>query len=120
VNERDCIVLVADDDEDMREVLVDILQSEGYRVLSAEDGPQALRKALEARPHVILLDHRMPGMLGADVYRAIRELGCESGVIFATAAREGPQLARSLGIGCFLQKPFDMEQCLAAIDSLCD
>ena len=69
-------ILVADDDEQIRTSLSDILLIQGYAVVQAESGSEALRKANEASPDVILLDVNMPEMDGIDVLKrlAIRHM----------------------------------------------
>jgi CheY-like chemotaxis protein len=65
-------VLIADDDEDGREMLAFLLRGEGHLVEIAEDGKQALRKAETFRPDVALLDLSMPGANGFEVAKALR------------------------------------------------
>lgn len=66
-------VLVAEDDASVRLTLEFVLEDEGFEVLQAEDGEQALRMALDDRPDVILLDQVMPKMDGRQVLSALRE-----------------------------------------------
>ena len=67
------LVLVADDDSSMREVVSEHLQSVGYDVLVAEDGREALELTRKHRPDVVLLDVMMPETSGWEVCRTIRE-----------------------------------------------
>lgn len=66
-------VLVAEDDPSVRMTIEFVLKDEGFDVLLAEDGEQALRLALQARPDVILLDQIMPKMDGKEVLAALRK-----------------------------------------------
>src|SRR5690242_17290306 len=70
---RRCIVLVADDHALNHAFLLELLESEGYEVLSAFDGDQALRALLSQHVDVALLDVVMPGRTGFDVCRALRQ-----------------------------------------------
>jgi DNA-binding response OmpR family regulator len=66
------VVLVAEDDPDIRDLVVFKLQQSGYEVIAAEDGPQALSAAREKLPDLAVLDVSMPGMSGLDVCRMLR------------------------------------------------
>jgi DNA-binding response OmpR family regulator len=66
------VVLVAEDDQSVRMTIEFVLQDEGFDVLLAEDGEQALQMALESKPDVILLDQIMPKMDGKEVLLALR------------------------------------------------
>jgi CheY-like chemotaxis protein len=104
-------VLVVDDDLDIRDVLVELLEGEGYRVSAAGDGQQALREASRNPPDVILLDLMMPVM---------------SGWQFRAAQLRDPVLARipvvvlsafanDLDVAAFVPKPFFIEEVLDTI-----
>jgi len=115
-----CTVLVADDDTDIRETLAELLKLSGYHVLQAANGKQALESVAEHSPTVMLLDHRMPEMSGAEVCRTLQAKGSLVRIIFATAAKEGPELAKSLGVNSFLAKPFNLDSCLSAVAAACE
>ncbi len=66
-------LLIVDDEESNRDMLSRRLQRQGFEVLLAEDGPQALATIGKQTPDMVLLDIRMPGMSGMEVLRAIRE-----------------------------------------------
>ena len=66
------VVLVAEDDPSVRMTIEFVLNDEGFEVLLAEDGEQALSLALETKPDVILLDQIMPKMDGKEVLMALR------------------------------------------------
>jgi CheY-like chemotaxis protein len=66
-------ILVVDDNEDIRSLLSLVLQREGYEVVLASDGTEALDKVKIARPDLILLDVMMPGLSGLEVLSMIRE-----------------------------------------------
>ena len=108
-------VLVVDDDEPIREFLVDILQSEGYRVLAASDGQQALALALRERPAVVLADVMMPVMTGTELCRRLKGEHPEYAgrvVLMSAAVRS---LADAAGADAFLPRPFDLEHLLALV-----
>jgi two-component system response regulator (stage 0 sporulation protein F) len=81
-------VLVVDDEESIRFLYREELEEEGYRVITAADGEEALRKLKKDGPDLITLDIRMPGMDGIEVLQRIREMDKEIPVIMSTAYGE--------------------------------
>lgn len=109
-------VLVADDDDELRDALIDLLDDEAkYQVIAAKDGTEALHALRSEKIDAAVLDHRMPGLMGADVVRRAREEGLKTPIIFVTAASEIRAIARDLGIDCFLGKPFDVDALIALL-----
>ncbi len=104
-------VLVVDDEPDAVELLQEFLTSKGYDVITAGDGEEALRKVKTERPHLILLDVRMPKMNGLEVLRQVRQIDKEVGVIMVTAVNEEETGRQSLELGAFdyIVKPLDLE-----------
>jgi CheY-like chemotaxis protein len=102
-------VLVVDDEPDAVYLLREFLEAKGYEVLTASDGEEALQKVKEERPHVILLDVRMPGMNGLEVLKRVREIDHEVGVIMVTAVNEEETGRQALQLGAFdyITKPLD-------------
>lgn len=103
-------VLVVDDEADAVELLQEFLVAKGYEVLTATDGEEALRKVREERPHLILLDVRMPGMNGLEILRRVRQIDQEVGVIMVTAVNEEETGREALALGAFdyIVKPLDL------------
>ena len=104
-------VLVVDDEPDAVELLQEFLTSKGYEVVTAFNGDEALRKVKAERPHLVLLDVRMPGMNGLDVLRKVREFDQEVGVIMVTAVNEEDTGREALKLGAFdyIVKPLNLE-----------
>ena len=104
-------VLVVDDEPEAVELLVEFLASKGYEVLTATSGEEALRRVKEDRPHLVLLDIRMPKMNGIEVLRRIREIDPEMGVIMVTAVNEEDVGRKALELGAFdyIVKPLDLK-----------
>ncbi len=104
-------ILVVDDEPDSVELLQEFLTGKGYEVVTASNGEEALRKVKEERPHLILLDVRMPGMNGLDVLRKVREFDQEVGVIMVTAVNEEDTGRDALKLGAFdyIVKPLNFE-----------
>jgi PAS domain S-box-containing protein len=107
-------ILVADDNLYNRSILVDLLRPLGFMLVEAADGPAALAQAQAARPDLILMDLRMPGMSGMAATQAIRQLvDLRNVVIIATSASVlDTDREQSLLAGCdaFLPKPIRVEQ----------
>ena len=104
-------VLVVDDEPDAVELLTEFLRAKGYEVITASDGEEALRKVKEDRPHLILLDVRMPKLNGMEVLRLVREIDREVGVIMVTAVNEEETGREALKLGAFdyITKPLDLK-----------
>jgi two-component system response regulator GlrR len=103
------LVLVVDDDADLLEILTDRLQAEGYRVLTAGDGLEALERVRTARPGCIILDLKMPRLSGFDALVELRRAAPEARVIILTGSPNRPsaEACRARGADEFLLKPFD-------------
>lgn len=103
------LVLLADDSEDVRESHGEILTDAGYRVAFAADGSEAVAKAIELRPDVILMDLQMPGIDGWEATRQLRaDLRTHRIPIIAFTSHGLRRYAdRSAAAGCtsFLEKP---------------
>jgi len=104
-------VLIVDDEYSGRQTLESILDGEGYNIEMAENGLQALEKAKQLLPDVILLDVMMPGMTGFEVCQHIRNdpLVAEIPIIILTALDDRDSLLNALKAGAddFISKPFD-------------
>lgn len=103
-------VLVVDDEPVAVELLREFLLAKGYEVITAGDGPEALQKVREERPHLILLDVRMPKMDGLEVLRQVKEIDKEVGVIMVTGVNEEEVGRQAVELGAFdyIVKPLDL------------
>jgi DNA-binding response OmpR family regulator len=110
-------VLIAEDDARTREALVDILEGEGYQVVAAEDGTQALSLFKEHGPDFVCLDIMMPGLDGYQVCRRIREQDAKVPVVFITAKGEEIDTVVGLELGAddYIVKPFGVREVIARI-----
>ena len=86
--EKKHTILVVDDEESVRLLYKEELEEEGYSVITAEDGEEAIKKVSLHRPDLITLDIRMPGMDGIEVLHRIREMDKNIPVIMSTAYGE--------------------------------
>lgn len=111
-------ILVVDDDRAIREILADVLGLEGYPVVTAVNGAEALAQVEHAPPRLILLDMRMPVMDGWAFARALRERGLELPIVVMTAAQNARAWAREVGADHFLAKPFELDDLIALVQRL--
>jgi DNA-binding response OmpR family regulator len=106
-------ILVVDDERDIRDTIAELLAEEGYAVEEAGDGAEALAKARDCHPVVVLLDLMMPGMNGWE-FRA-RQRGdpelASIPVIVLSALGKVP----GVDAAAYLQKPFGLEDLLSAV-----
>jgi PAS domain S-box-containing protein len=112
-------ILIVDDDQGSRAVLMEALIAEGYEVGAADSGELALASLAVTVPELILLDVRMPGMDGFHVCRRLKEQAhtCGIPVIFLTADTEPYDRVKGLRLGAvdFITKPFEREELLVRV-----
>jgi DNA-binding response OmpR family regulator len=115
-------VLVADDDADIVRFVEVNLRLEGFQVVTARDGQEALTKALEVRPDVVLLDVLMPRIDGYTVCSRLRadDRGAGIPVILLTAnfITADQEVARQAGADDLVIKPFDPCELMARVKAL--
>ena len=111
-------VLVVDDDPDACRNLADILTDLGYRVDTAPDGPAALELVRRTPYDVALLDFKMPGMDGLELYREIKRLRAGTVAIIVSAYTSTATRDAALGAGAWkvLSKPVDLPKLLGLVD----
>ena len=114
-------ILVIEDDELIRETLLQLLESHSYRVIVAENGRFGVQMALAEIPDLILCDVQMPELDGYDVLRTLRQnsLAATIPFIFLTAQSDKTDFRRGMELGAddYLTKPFTRAELLGAIDS---
>jgi DNA-binding response OmpR family regulator len=112
-------ILVVEDDATLRETLVDALEVEGFRVVSAADGRDALGRFRADKPDLVLLDLMLPELSGIEVCRIIR---AESGVPIVMLTAKDSELDKvvglELGADDYVTKPFSLRELSARIRAL--
>ena len=110
-------VLVTDDDDSNRASMTRILEREGYEVLAASSGEQALDLLREARPAVMITDLRMPGMSGQELLKAARVAAPDTEVVMVTAYGSVEVAVDVMKFGAydFLTKPFKRAELVRAV-----
>jgi len=113
-------ILVAEDDTRIREGLVDLLSSEGYRVTAAGDGSEAEQQLEKVSFDLAILDIMMPGKSGYDLCRDIRAGGSQIPIIMLTAKGEEIDKVVGLKMGAddYITKPFGVHELLARVDAV--
>src|SRR5215211_5282790 len=112
-------ILVVDDEKTLRDTLEYNLQREGYKVLVASDGVEAVRVAYDQRPDLIILDIMLPGLNGFDVCRAVRkELTVPILMLSAREEEIDKVLGLELGADDYLTKPFGLRELLARVGAM--
>lgn len=109
-------VLVVDDDESILETVSSILQMEGYQIMSAAGGTEALAIVRSWQPTLVMLDMRMPVMDGWAVARALRDAGSNVPVVVMTAADNAGRWADEIGAAGYLAKPFGLDELIACVE----
>ncbi len=111
-------VLIVDDEKNMRWVLSQALEADGFEIAQATNGKEALEAVGEQAPDIMVLDHRMPAPDGMEVLRRVRANGHTFPIIMLTAHGNVQTAVEAMKAGAneYLTKPFDLEELKLAID----
>jgi DNA-binding response OmpR family regulator len=116
------VVLGADDEKDVRQLVAYRLRAAGYEVVEAQDGEEAVRLAEERPPDLVVLDVMMPKLDGYEVARRLRrnDATSEAGVIMLTSMAASGDVERGLDVGAdeYIRKPFTADELLACVEGL--
>ena len=109
-------ILVVDDEVDIVNLVVDILQDEGYQVRSAFSGEMALAAIAQQQPVMILMDMYMPQMTGIMLLEHLRATGITAiPVVLMTASPRAAETLLNMDLVDYLAKPFDIDQLLQCV-----
>lgn len=115
-------ILIADDDADIRQLVIYALADEGHEVSAAKNGQEALDHVVQAPPDLMLLDIMMPEMDGYDVLRSLDEKGIRGVtkilVLTAKGSERDWKLGYDLGADRYMTKPFDPDELLRTVDDM--
>jgi two-component system alkaline phosphatase synthesis response regulator PhoP len=119
MNNKEIKIALVEDDENLRFLVAERLELEGYKVLEAADGDEAEKMILDQKPDIVLLDWMLPGKQGSEVCAAIRDKGFDKLVIMMTAkAQDIDKIeAYQFGVSDYITKPFNMDVLVAMIDN---
>ena len=114
-------ILVVDDEPDLVEILRFRLEREGYRVLSAEDGPSGLEAVMRHMPDLVVLDVMMPGFDGFELLRRMKADArlAQIPVILLTAKADLSSVIKgwNMDVDNFVTKPFDLDELAEMIEN---
>ncbi|TCD03467.1 response regulator transcription factor [Pedobacter psychroterrae] len=112
-------ILIVEDDENLRFLVVHRLKSEGYEILEVSDGETAEKTIMTEKPDIVLLDWMLPGKQGAEVCEAVRKQGFDNLIIMMTAkAQDVDKIdAYNFGVSDYVTKPFNMDVLVAMLDN---
>jgi two-component system, chemotaxis family, chemotaxis protein CheY len=111
-------ILVVDDDPTILATVSETLDMEGYPVVTAANGAEALEAMERETPSLVLLDMRMPVLDGWGFLRVARERGLNPRVVVMTAAADARRWAAEVGAQGVLPKPFELDDLIFAVERL--
>jgi two-component system, OmpR family, response regulator MtrA len=115
-------ILVADDDVDVRTLVVLKLESSGHSVVSVENGSEAVRSCRDLQPDLVVLDLMMPGMNGLEACAEIRAdpTVARTPIILLTARAQAADVDAGMAVGVdeYVTKPFSPRELASRVDSL--
>jgi DNA-binding NtrC family response regulator len=110
-------IMIVDDEADILLVLGEFLNSEGFTIMTAQNGKQAIEKVLEMPVDLALIDMAMPVMNGIETLKEIKRLKPEIPAIMITAYRDAEKVVEAFRLGAYdcIFKPFDLKYLRRAI-----
>jgi two-component system, OmpR family, alkaline phosphatase synthesis response regulator PhoP len=114
-------VLIAEDEKDIRELIAITLKLSGHTVITANNGEEAVKAAVQELPDIILMDLRMPRMNGSEAARKIKKTQglSQIPIVFLTARDQDPEITGLIASGVeFINKPFSIEQLTRRVNEI--
>jgi len=110
-------ILIVEDNKDMNFLLTNILQEEGFEVISVGNGVRAIQEVKKKIPDLVLLDMRLPGMNGIEILENFRKIDADLLVIMITAYADVKEAVQTMKLGAYdyITKPFDNEEMIFSI-----
>lgn len=104
-------ILVVDDEKVICNMLKKFLSKKGYQVSGALSGEEAIKKVKEEKPHMILLDIKMPGIDGVETLKRIRKIDKEVGIVMITVVKDDGVGRECLELGAYdyITKPLNLD-----------
>ncbi|WP_272826065.1 response regulator [Paenibacillus thiaminolyticus] len=111
-------VLIVDDQNGIRVLLMEVFSSEGYSTYQASNGKIALNIVREESPDIVLLDMKIPGMDGLEILKQIKKMEPQMKVIMMTAYGELDMIKEATDLGAIMHftKPFDIDEMRVAVN----
>lgn len=119
---KDQIILIVDDEDGLREGLQKLLEDDGYTVIPAGGGEEALNIIRHSHVDLVLTDMRMPGMSGIDLLKKAREIHKNLGVIILTGYGEIESYIEAMNFGAieYVSKPFKVNELKFIVNKVLD
>lgn len=116
----DATILIVDDEEELRENLLDLLEFKGYQVAAFASGEDALANIESVNPDLVLLDIQLPGIDGIEVLRRIRQTNTKLPVVMVSASSIRSVLAKAEenGANRTILKPYSPQEMLSTVETL--
>jgi len=111
-------VLVTDDEADIRIMLRTVLRARGWSVEEAETGEEAIERCAAGGLDIVVLDHRMPGLTGAETAKRLRELGFTEPIVLYTAYLTSEVEEEALAAGLRAVAKDDLQSLLSLLDTM--
>jgi DNA-binding response OmpR family regulator len=116
------LILIAEDERDIRELIMFTLQLSGFKVVDVPNGQEAVKKALEINPDLILMDVRMPKMTGYEACQALKaqEKTRDIPVVFLSAKGQEAEVNTGMELGAeeYFLKPFAPDELTARVNKI--
>jgi CheY-like chemotaxis protein len=113
-----CWILVVEDDPVLRTLISDFLRDEGFQVMTAATGAEALRIVEQECPRLILLDMHLPVMNGKELARELKSRRLDVPIVVMTAAYDARTVAEELGAVAYVSKPLSLPSLVRRLDGL--
>ena len=118
----DPVILVAEDERDIRELIVFTLQLGGFEVIEVSNGEEAVQRAAEIKPDLILMDVRMPKMTGYEACKALKaeEITKDIPIVFLSAKGQETEVSAGLELGAdeYFLKPFAPDELSTRVNQI--
>ncbi|MGD9974831.1 MAG: response regulator [Desulfatirhabdiaceae bacterium] len=113
-------ILIVDDEAFVGELLSEYLSGNGYAVMTAENGEDAIAAYSRFKPDAVILDIRMPGMSGIDVLKRMKELDNKPAIIMSSAYGDSETINETMAQGAdyYLQKPMTLSTLLEMLERI--
>jgi len=111
-------ILLVEDDKDMCKMIAQTLKKKGYKIVKAYSGEEAVKKIISMNYDLAIVDFILPDMDGIEVIQKIRNIGLSISVIMISAYGNDlvKSKAKKLGVGQFLDKPFNLSKLLKVVN----
>lgn len=112
-------ILLLEDEYALRKTIAEMLKDNGYKIEEFSNGQEALKRAMDRKYDLLLLDVNVPEINGFEILSTIRQKGNQTPAIFITSLTEVDSLEKGFDTGCcdYIKKPFDMKELLIRVSS---